>query len=289
VPDGWEWDETLFAGSAPYYARGRLPYAAGLPRVLAEELDLDGTGRLLDVGCGPGTVILPLAPMFAEAVGVDPDAGMLDEAGRRAGRAGVGNVRWVRTRAEELPAGLGVFRVAVFAQSFHWMDQERVAGTIRDMLTPDGAFVHVSEVKETPPGGLDHPAPPFAAIRELVLRHLGPVRRAGQGVLPHGTPGGEADVLARTGFTCAARLRVPADEVRERTADDVVAWVYSRSDSAPHLFGERLGKFDRELRALLDAAAEGGRFAERVPDTEVFVWRKAGAQHTSGGQGRSAR
>ena len=26
----WEWDETLFAGAAPYYAQGRLPYAEGL-------------------------------------------------------------------------------------------------------------------------------------------------------------------------------------------------------------------------------------------------------------------
>ncbi len=26
----WEWDETLFAGAAPYYTEGRLPYAEGL-------------------------------------------------------------------------------------------------------------------------------------------------------------------------------------------------------------------------------------------------------------------
>jgi hypothetical protein len=24
---GWEWNETLFAGAAPYYSQGRLPYA----------------------------------------------------------------------------------------------------------------------------------------------------------------------------------------------------------------------------------------------------------------------
>ena len=48
--DGWEWDETLYAGSAAYYSRGRLPYPAELAAVLREELGLDGTGRLLDVG-----------------------------------------------------------------------------------------------------------------------------------------------------------------------------------------------------------------------------------------------
>ncbi|SCL13571.1 class I SAM-dependent methyltransferase [Micromonospora inyonensis] len=271
---GWEWDESLFAGSAPYYSRGRLPYAANLPEVLEQALDLDGSGRLLDVDCGPGTVVLPLAPLFEAAVGVDPDAGMLAEARRRGEQAGVRNVRWVRARAEELPAGLGTFRVAVFAQSFHWMDQAQVAGTVRRMLDPDGAFVHISDAKEPlPPDGLPHPLPPAHGIRELVRRHLGPVRRAGQGVLPHGTPGGEAAVLAQAGFAGPERLRVPVDLALERTVDDVVAFVYSRSDSAPHLFGPGLAEFDGELRSLLTEASDDGRFSERVPDTEVFVWR----------------
>ncbi|MEH0938652.1 class I SAM-dependent methyltransferase [Micromonospora sp. CPCC 205543] len=276
MPEGWEWDGSLFEGSAPYYERGRLPYAAGLPEALRHALLLDGSGRLLDVGCGPGTVILPLAPMFSEAVGIDPDEGMLAEARRRGEGAGVGNVRWVRARAEELPAGLGAFRVAVFAQSFHWMDQERVADTVHRMLTPGGVFVHISDVKEPlPSAGLPYPVPPTSGIRGLVRRYLGSVRRAGLGVLVRGTPGGEAVVLARAGFAGPERLRVPADTVLERTVDDVVAWVYSRSDSAPHLFGPRLAEFDSDLRRLLQEASDGGRFSERVPDTEVFVWRRS--------------
>nr|BFD83388.1 hypothetical protein StreXyl84_27890 [Streptomyces sp. Xyl84] len=61
VVAGWEWDDTLFAGSAAYYRRGRLPYAPGLADVLAGALEPDGRGRLLDVGCGPGTLALDLA------------------------------------------------------------------------------------------------------------------------------------------------------------------------------------------------------------------------------------
>ncbi|HLH59561.1 MAG TPA: hypothetical protein VKV33_10470, partial [Streptosporangiaceae bacterium] len=58
APGGWEnwsWDESLFAGTARYYEQGRLPYAPGLADVFARSLALDGRGRLLDVGCGPGT------------------------------------------------------------------------------------------------------------------------------------------------------------------------------------------------------------------------------------------
>ncbi|MFF9177477.1 class I SAM-dependent methyltransferase [Streptomyces sp. NPDC014793] len=73
MAEGWTWDETLFAGTAVHYERGRLPYAPALVPRLAEVLAPDGTGRLLDVGCGPGTLALPLSHLFAEVVGVDPD------------------------------------------------------------------------------------------------------------------------------------------------------------------------------------------------------------------------
>ena len=38
----WEWDETLYAGSATYYSQGRLPYAPGLAE--AFRISLRSTG-----------------------------------------------------------------------------------------------------------------------------------------------------------------------------------------------------------------------------------------------------
>jgi 2-polyprenyl-3-methyl-5-hydroxy-6-metoxy-1,4-benzoquinol methylase len=108
--ESWSWDESLFAGAAGYYERGRLPYAPGLADAFTRSLGLDGRGRLLDVGCGPGTVTLPLASLFAAVVGLDPDAEMLAQAAWAAVRLGVSNASWVRQRAEALPAGLGCFR-----------------------------------------------------------------------------------------------------------------------------------------------------------------------------------
>lgn len=181
---GWEWDETLFSGTASFYRRGRLPYAPGLVHVLAQVLDLDGRGRLVDLGCGPGTVALDLVGLFDEVVGVDPDAEMLAEAAREAAELEVTEkVRWVRARAEELPAGLGDFTVATLAQSFHWMDRERVAATVRRMLRPGGALVHVSDLKgeNRTVDGLPHPPVPHVAIDALVGRYLGPVRQAAGG------------------------------------------------------------------------------------------------------------
>ncbi|MFD7469387.1 class I SAM-dependent methyltransferase [Streptomyces tendae] len=272
---GWEWDETLFSGTAAFYRRGRLPYAPGLEDLLAWVLDLDGRGRLLDLGCGPGTVALRLAGLFDEVVGVDPDPGMLAEAARGAAEPEVADkVRWVRARAEELPAGLGDFTVVTLAQSFHWMDRERVAATVRGMLRPGGALVHISDLKgETRAvDGLPYPPVPRAAIDGLVRGCLGPVRRAGRGLLPRGTPSGEDAVLAGAGFAGPYRHVVPGGQAMVRTWDDVVAEVFSMSFSAPHLFGDRLAGFEADLRRLLRDASPSGRFSERQPGTEVFVW-----------------
>ena len=277
-PEGWQWDETLYLGSAPYYVRGRPPYAPGLADALRQILTLDGQGRLLDVGCGPGVVTLPLAHLFTEAVGLDPDPGMLAEGARRAAEAGVGNIVWVRGRGEDLPAGLGRFRVATFAQSFHWMDRDRVAAIVFAMLEPGGALVHISDLKEDQARNrsvkFPHASPPFEAIRELIRHYLGPVRRAGQGFLRYGSPDGEAIILRNVGFQHPERVQVPAGGVQERNADDLVAWVYSLSGSAPHLFGDRLDEFETDLRHLLDDASPSGLFAQQPPDTEVFIWRR---------------
>jgi SAM-dependent methyltransferase len=276
MPEGWEWDETLFQGSAQYYVQGRPPYAPGLADRIAEALSLDGTGRLLDVGCGPGVATLALAHRFAEAIGVDPDAEMLAEAQRQAEIAGITNVRWVQARAEELSLDLGAFRVASFAQSFHWMDQPLVAAIVYGMLEPDGALVHISDAK-TPRQdklALSFPTPPYDEIQQLVERYLGSVRRAGQGFLRNGTPGNEASIFAGAGFLGPERIIVPATESFIRDIDDIVAWIYSRSGSAPHLYGDRREQFETDLRQLLHAAAPDGRFADQPSDTEVFIWRK---------------
>ncbi|WP_051760165.1 class I SAM-dependent methyltransferase [Herbidospora cretacea] len=267
MADGWSWDETLFEGAAPHYERGRLPYAPGYAETLAAALGLDDRSRLLDVGCGPGIVTLATAPFVGEAVGLDPDPGMLAEARRRAERRGVANVRWVAGRAEDLPGDLGAFQAVVFAQSFHWTDRDRVAAAVLRMLPPGGAFVHIGNVQSPV-------AAPYAEIGDLVRRYLGPVRRAGQGMLVDGTPGREDLVLARAGFGPAERIVVPAGQTVDRTPDDLVAWTFSRSDSAPHLFGDRLADFEHDLRALLGE----GPFPERLPATEIRIWRST--QHT---------
>jgi SAM-dependent methyltransferase len=276
VATGWQWDETLYAGSAAYYPVGRMPYPPAVAETLRTQLRLDGRGRLLDVGCGPGSLTLLLAPLFAAAAGIDADPEMVVQADLQAKLAGVRNVSWHRMRAEDLPGGLGTFRTVTFAQSFHWVDRPRVAKLVQPMLSPGGACVHVhASTHQGVPGDdpLPQPRPPHAEIEALVAGFLGPVRRAGQGVLADGLPADEEEVMRAAGFHGPVRLEVAGGAVVERSAEEVVASVYSLSSAAPHLFGERLDEFDRRLRALLRAASPGGRFCERTREILLCIWR----------------
>lgn len=279
--ESWEWDETLFAGSARYYVQGRLPYAPGLADAMANALGLDGQGRLLDVGCGPGVVALRLGHLFDEVVGLDPDADMLAEASRLAAIERVANARWVRMRAEELPGSLGTFRVVTFAASFHWMDRPAVARAVRTMLEPDGAVVQIDapayrcdDLAGAATSDLPHPFPPDDAIVELRQRYLGPNTRAGRGIR-NSSPDGEDAIFVAAGFAPARELPVPDGRVVERTIDDLVATRFSSSPTAPHLFGDRVDDFEADLRRLLAERSPSGRFSVRLPDNLLRIWQAA--------------
>lgn len=267
----WQWDSTLYQGSAPYYVRGRVGYPVALAETLAERLGLDGSGRLLDVGCGPGSLTLLLAGHFARAVGVDADQGMLDVAAE----SGAANVDWVRLRAEQLPAGLGRFRVVTFAQSFHWFDRDLVAATVRGMLDAGGACVHVHATTHQgvdTDADLPYPRPPHAEIAELVRSYLGPVPRAGLGPSPKRAGGQETAIYRGAGFAGPERFVIPGWPVT-RTVDDVVAATFSLSSSTPHLFGADRAAFEADLRGLLARSARDGRFGEWMREIAVDIWR----------------
>lgn len=272
------YDPTLFEGAAAHYRYGRPPYSPQLEAVLTEELELDGSGRLLDGGCGPGILTVRLAHLFEEAVGLDPDAAMLAEGRRVADERGITNIRWVQAVAEDLPgAAPGPYRLVTFGQSLHWTDEARVAEAVYDMLDPGGALamiVHEVEGRPKPPSP-GQPSIPHAEIQALVEKYLGPTRRAGQGVAPVRTHR-FADVLVRTRFGAPRSVFVPGIPDLLRDSESVLSGYLSMSSSAPHLFGDRLEDFTREVRELLASRSPEGVFWDWPGDTEIILVRKPG-------------
>ena len=272
------YDPTIYRGSARHYARGRPPYSRELVPTLTDEGGLDGSGRLLDVGCGPGILTVELAPSFDEAIGLDPDADMLDEGERRAREAGVNNIRWVQAVAEEITElGLGPCKLVTFGQSFQWTDRERVAEGIYDLLEPGGTLALIVNTVEgrpepEPPG---YPPIPHDEIDEIVRRYLGPRRRAGQGF--RNAPADRyEDALARTRFGKPRVVFAPGRPDVVRDVDSVLAGFLSMSYAAPHLFGDRLDAFSADVRALLTERSPSGLFWDWPGDTEILLAPKLG-------------
>jgi SAM-dependent methyltransferase len=276
--DAVPYDPTIYLGSAAHYRYGRPAYSPGLEAVLTQETGLDGTGRLLDAGCGPGVLTIRFAHLFEQAVGLDPDADMLAEGHRAAGEKGVMNIRWVQGLAEDLPAvAPGPYKLVTFGQSFHWTDEQHVAETVYDMLEPGGALaliVHTAAGRPRPPAP-GAPPIPHDEIKALVAKYLGSTRRAGQGTTRERTHRFE-DVLARTRFGVPQQLFVPGIPDLLRDSESVLSGYLSLSSSAPHLFGDRLDDFAGEVRALLASRCTEGIFWDWPGDTEVIMARKPG-------------
>jgi predicted TPR repeat methyltransferase len=79
----------LFVGTTRYYARFRPHYPRALLDVVVHRFRLDGSGRLLDLGCGTGEANVPLADFVKEAVAFDAGVEMIAEARRRSERENV--------------------------------------------------------------------------------------------------------------------------------------------------------------------------------------------------------
>ena len=269
------YDPTIYLGAAAHYRAGRPAYSPELEDFLAGEFGLDGTGRLLDGGCGPGILTVRLAPLFAEVVGLDPDAEMLAEGQRAAEARGLTNIQWVQALAEALPdAAPGPFRLVTFGQSFQWTDEHLVAEKVYDMLEPGGALVLVVHTVAgrpvPPPAGVPIPQDELA---EIVVKYLGTIHRAGKGTREVRTHRFE-DVLRRTRFGEPESFFLPGIPDLLRDTESVLSGFFSVSFSAPHLYGDRVDEFADEVRALLRERSPDGLFWDWPGDTELVIARK---------------
>jgi len=269
-----EYDPTQYLGAAPYYLRGRPPYSAELASVLADELGLAGTGHLVDIGSGPGTVGVQLARLFEQVTLLEPDPGMLAEARAHVAAAGLSSVELVRATAEQLPElGLSPARVVSFGQSFHRTDRLVVAEAVYQLLEPGGSLVLISHDPSRPvPPAPDGTSPiPHKQIRELITTFLNSELRSGNRLVADYSVERFELTLQRTSFRTLRTVVAPGRPDIIRDVDGVVAGVLSMSYAAPRLFGPRLEEFVAALRELLEGHSPTGLFWDWPGDTEILI------------------
>jgi SAM-dependent methyltransferase len=94
--------------------------------------------RVLDVGCGPGTVLVQLARAFGvDGVGLDASSKMIETARREAPELAELHVG----RAEALPFADGSFDAALMRLVVHHLDRPKAFAELVRVLRPSGRLV----------------------------------------------------------------------------------------------------------------------------------------------------
>nr|WP_321350446.1 class I SAM-dependent methyltransferase [uncultured Methanoregula sp.] len=88
-----------------YDANARSVYDDRVRTTIAA-LEISHDSRVLDIGAGPGTLALPLAPLVKEITAVEPGAGMVEILKTHAGREGIRNISCVQKVWEDVDLSL---------------------------------------------------------------------------------------------------------------------------------------------------------------------------------------
>ncbi len=239
--------QQLFGSAVAYYAQYRPRYPQGLVDALVARTGLDGTQRVLDIGCGTGQMTIPLARHAKAVVAIDPLPGML-AAGQEAARAArAGNITWLEGDSSSIVelAGPGA-DLAVFAASFHWTDRPAVLAALNGVLAPAGTVVVVNDVLG------DNEDPDWVhAIARIRARYLGAEQHTGMSIVAD-----HRDVLARSAFGAVDTLTWSWS--RQLTVEEVAGLQLSYSFSTPALLGDSTDQFTTDVRAaVLELHPEG--------------------------------
>jgi len=214
----------MFKGAAPYYARYRPGYPPELLVRLAVAAGLDGTGRLLDLGCGTGHIAVPLSRYVEEVVAVDVEPEMLAQL--------PAGIQAVQGRAEDVDESWGAFRLVTIGRALHWMDRPVVMDRLARITRQVALLGDSHEDSEA-----------LTAVVEIARELLGerpPVREPGVRY---------AQTLAESKFNKVMEIRVEVE--RTWTIDELIGFAYSTSYASPERVGDRREEFERVMRKRL--------------------------------------
>jgi SAM-dependent methyltransferase len=124
-----------FAREAQAYSRGRPEYPLAVDQWLRDDLKLDETCTVVDLGAGTGKFTRRLLATGANIIAVEPVQEMLAQLTQS-----VPSVAARSGTAENIPVNNGAVDAVVCAQSFHWFATTAALAEIRRVLKPHGSL-----------------------------------------------------------------------------------------------------------------------------------------------------
>ena len=254
-----------FQSAVPYYERYRLAYPERLIARVVALLGMQPGDAVLDLGCGPGSLSLPLARLGMAVTAADPEPEMLAAAEGAAGSAGLPLNLW-RGGSYDLTPHMGPYKLVTIGRAFHWMDRLATLAMLDRIIAPGGAVA------------LFHDAHPVLPENEWfkVLCKVGD--RYGRAAQPHiaerkalGHRRYEP-FLYQSVFTTLEGLSVTVR--KSISEDEIVGRAFSQSTTSPEKLGDRTDAFEAELRERLRALSPKGEFIE-IAEMVTLVARRS--------------
>lgn len=255
----------LFTGTSEYYSRYRVSYPKPLINLIKTEFNLNGQGRLLDLGCGTGQLIIPLNKFFEESVGIDINAEMLEEAKRILIEDKNNNVKLLEMSAENISSNLGKFDLIVCGNSLHWMDREKVLELCFEMLNPSGGVVILAGGSGSIWTGKEIWQ---QEVVKVIKRWLGNERKAGTGTFPNKMKMHQ-DYIKESRFK--TYIRGDYHFKYSWSFESILGNLYSTSFSNKKLLGDNATGFEEDLKNTLYKLNSDGAFLEEIEITYFFM------------------
>lgn len=133
------WDER-----AESWDHGGAPGLQAVVEAVLEQTHLRPGAVVVDLGCGTGSLSLPLARQGAEVTAVDLSANMLERLSQKAAEVGIDGIRCVTTAVETFQMPPASVDLVVSNYALHHLrdrDKEQVVRSIAGWLRPGGRLV----------------------------------------------------------------------------------------------------------------------------------------------------
>ncbi len=153
-----------YSNVAQTYDRVRPKYAPAFLEHVSENAQLPQDGKILEIGCGPGTATQSLARMGYSVVALEPSLAACNVA--RQNVAAAPNIEIINTSFEEWEPVDREFDAIVAATSWHWVSPANKYQKAASLLKDCGSLILIWNTTMTPPQEI------FESLTEIFRQYL---------------------------------------------------------------------------------------------------------------------
>lgn len=251
-------NSAFFSGIHKYYARYRPDIPKEVINIIVKYFNIGPADRILDIGCGTGQVAIAMEDRCGEMICLDSDREMLNWA-KKATKYLKTKFSWFNYGAQDIgkiKKKLGVFKLTTICRGFHWMNQKQLLNDLSDLINEDGGVAIFSD------GSFWTGQEEWQkTIKKIIQKYLGEERHAGKEKFKKSNESWK-NILARSEFRFIETREVLV--IRNWNIERIIGYLFSTSFAAPHLFGNKLNSFKKEIKNALLSINPKGVFKENA-------------------------